>query len=79
MTQYAYDTEDNLTSITDASGHVTSFQYNPRGWVTQTTFPSLLLESYDYDAVGNLLGAYFPPTNLRSAGVIWFHRTTRSL
>jgi YD repeat-containing protein len=24
-TQYAYDTEDNLTSITDAKGYTTSF------------------------------------------------------
>jgi len=55
MTQYAYDTEDNLTSITDANGHSTQFAYNPRGWVTQTTFPSSLAESYNYDAVGNLL------------------------
>jgi RHS repeat-associated protein len=55
MTQYAYDTEDNLTSITDANGHSTSFAYNPRGWVTHTTFPSSLAESYNYDAVGNLL------------------------
>ena len=55
MTQYAYDTEDNLISITDANGHSTSFAYNPRGWVTQTTFPSSLAESYSYDAAGNLL------------------------
>ena len=52
-TQYAYDTESNLTSITDANGHTTQFAYNPRGWVTQTTFPSSLAESYT-DDMGNL-------------------------
>ncbi|MFZ0321748.1 MAG: RHS repeat domain-containing protein, partial [Candidatus Sulfotelmatobacter sp.] len=53
--QYAYDTENNLLSITDANNHTTSFAYNARGWVTQTTFPSTLAEYYAYDLVGNLL------------------------
>jgi len=43
-TQYAYDTENNLLSITDANAHTTQFAYNSRGWVTQTTFPSTLAE-----------------------------------
>ncbi|MGH9670841.1 MAG: RHS repeat domain-containing protein [Terriglobales bacterium] len=42
VTQYAYDTENNLTSITDASGRVTSFGYDALGRVTQTSFPSSL-------------------------------------
>ncbi|MGH9670842.1 MAG: RHS repeat-associated core domain-containing protein, partial [Terriglobales bacterium] len=54
VTRYAYDTENNLTSITDALGRQTSFTYDSLGRVTQTTFPSSLLESYSYDAVGNL-------------------------
>jgi YD repeat-containing protein len=53
-TQYVYDTENNLLSITDANGHATHFSYNPRGWITQTAFPSSQAESYTYDAVGNL-------------------------
>ncbi len=52
---WVYDTENNLLAITDANGHTTQFAYNARGWVTQTTFPSTLTESYTYDAVGNLL------------------------
>lgn len=51
----AYDTEDSLLSITDANNHTTQFAYNARGWVTQTTVPSTLQESYTYDAAGNLL------------------------
>jgi len=34
---------------------MTQFAYNARGWVTETTFPSTLQESYTYDAMGNLL------------------------
>ena len=34
-----HDTEDNLVSITDASGHTTSFPSNPQGWVMQTASP----------------------------------------
>ena len=41
--------------ITHANNHTTQFAYNARGWVTQTTFPSTLQESYTYDLVGNLL------------------------
>ncbi|MFY9908363.1 MAG: hypothetical protein WAK56_00900, partial [Candidatus Sulfotelmatobacter sp.] len=37
------------------NNHTTQFAYNARGWVTQTTFPSSLTESYNYDLVGNLL------------------------
>jgi len=55
LNQYAYDTENNLLSITDANGHSTSFTYDVYGRVTQTTFPSSLAESYSYDAIGNLL------------------------
>jgi len=54
VTQYGYDNENNLTSITDAKGRVTSFEYDSFRRVTRTTFPSSLVEAYGYDAVGNL-------------------------
>jgi RHS repeat-associated protein len=54
VTTYAYDTEDNLTSIKDALNHTTSFAYDSHGRVTTVTFPSTLYETYVYDAVGNL-------------------------
>ncbi len=53
-TQYAYDTENNLLSITDADGHATNFSYDAFGRVTQTNFPSSLIETYAYDADNNL-------------------------
>ncbi len=54
VTQYSYDTESNFTSITDANNHTTYFTYDASGRVTQTTFPSTLVETYGYDPVGNL-------------------------
>lgn len=55
MTQYAYDDENNLTSITDANNHTTSFQYDQYGRVKETDFPSGHAESYIYDAIGDLI------------------------
>jgi RHS repeat-associated protein len=56
VTNYNYDTENNLASITDGNNHTTYFGYDGWGRVIQTTFPSTLVETYGYDAVGNLTG-----------------------
>ena len=40
--------------IQDANSHTTSFTYDAFGRVTKTTFPSGYIETYGYDAVGNL-------------------------
>jgi YD repeat-containing protein len=37
-----------------SSCHTTTFAYDALSRVTQTTFPSTLVESYAYDAIGNL-------------------------
>src|SRR5262249_22300815 len=62
VTSYAYDTENNLTSITDALGRVTSFQYWPQVWMKETEFQARsgrantqTQETYEDDAVGNLI------------------------
>jgi YD repeat-containing protein len=55
VTQYAYDAENNLTSITDANNHTTSFEYDTQQHLTRTTFPSTKFETYTYDNVGNLM------------------------
>jgi YD repeat-containing protein len=44
VTHYDYDSESNLIRITDALGRV-----------TRATFPSGLVETYTYDAFGNLI------------------------
>jgi YD repeat-containing protein len=55
VTTYAYDTENNLTSITDANHNQTVFDYDEFGRVKQTNFPSSQIETYSYDANNNLL------------------------
>jgi RHS repeat-associated protein len=54
-TSYAYNTENELTNITDAAGRATGFTYDSLGHVTQVSFPSTLSESYTYDGDENLL------------------------
>jgi YD repeat-containing protein len=40
--------------LTDANTHQTSFANDAYGRVTQTTFPSNLIETYVYDSAGDL-------------------------
>lgn len=54
VTTYGYDTESNLTGITDANNQLTTFTYDAFGRVTRTSFPSTLIETYAYDADDNL-------------------------
>lgn len=53
-TQYGYDNENNLRTITDALSHQTVFSYDPQRRLSQTQFPSLLVETYGYDNNNNL-------------------------
>jgi YD repeat-containing protein len=52
---HEYDTENNLTGITDANGHTTFFDYDAFGRITRTSFPSAAVETYAYDADNNLI------------------------
>jgi len=58
-TQYVYDTEGNLTSITDALGHPTGFVYDANNHLQTVNFPTqgstTPTESYSFDSLGNLL------------------------
>jgi YD repeat-containing protein len=62
-TSYSYDSQGNQVSVSDPSGHVTSFSYENTGWLLQartTVTPAgqgtqTLTASYTYDSVGNLL------------------------
>jgi RHS repeat-associated protein len=55
VTQYQYDSENNLINLTDALGRTTHFDYDENGRVTKTVFPSTFFETYVYDALGNLI------------------------
>jgi RHS repeat-associated protein len=54
VTQYAYDLQDNLTSVTDPNGNVTSFAYDDFRRMQTQTSPVSGTTSYSYDAAGNL-------------------------
>jgi RHS repeat-associated protein len=53
-TNYSYDTDGNLKSVTDPNGNVTTYQYDDFGEMTQQTSPVTGVTSYVYDLGGNL-------------------------
>jgi len=54
--QFAYDTNGNRVQRTDANGDTTSYTYDALNQRTKTTYPDGHVV-WEYDAVGNLLGA----------------------
>jgi len=54
LTQYTYDSVGNLTSLTDANGNTTLYDYNSLFGVTQITYPDFTTEIFSYDNVGNV-------------------------
>ena len=52
-TQYAYDTRDNLSTVTDPDGLVTTYTYNGLNNLTQLQSPDTGTTNYLYDAAGN--------------------------
>jgi YD repeat-containing protein len=53
-TTYGYDALDQLTSVTDAKGNVTSMQYDSLGRKASMSDPDMGNWNYSYDANGNL-------------------------
>jgi RHS repeat-associated protein len=66
-TTYAYSPLDQLTSVTDTSGNVTSMTYDSLGRKTAMDDPDMGVWSYSYDATGNLV----TQTDAKSQ-VLWF-------
>lgn len=52
VTEYAYR-DGLLQSVKDANGHVTSYAYDPNGWLTKKTDPLGDQVTYSYDEGGN--------------------------
>jgi RHS repeat-associated protein len=75
VTYYAYDTESNLTSISDANSNQTAFTYDAFGRVTRTNFPSSLSENYQYDADNNLTSK----TDRKSQTITYLYDTLNRL
>jgi len=73
VTTYAYDTENNLTDIYDASTNHnhTQFLYYPGKILNKTIFPSTLYETYIFDSNNNL--AYKTDRNNNNAGINYYY------
>jgi RHS repeat-associated protein len=53
-TEYGYDLAGNMTSIKDASNHVTTYRYDALNRRVDTVLPMGQLSRVGYDAVGNM-------------------------
>jgi len=53
-TQYAYDAQDNLTSVTDPNGNATTYVYDDFHRLQTQTSPVTATTTYSYDPAGNL-------------------------
>ncbi|MDP3940039.1 MAG: MopE-related protein, partial [Deltaproteobacteria bacterium] len=54
-TQYAYDRNDNLISVTDARGNTTGYAYDDLGRLLKVISPDTQVTRFEYDAAGNVL------------------------
>ncbi|MFC1591885.1 RHS repeat-associated core domain-containing protein [Thermodesulfobacteriota bacterium] len=54
-TRYGYDKHENLISVTDAEGAVTTYGYDDLGRLLQIVSPDTGTTTYDYDEAGNLI------------------------
>ena len=54
VTRYTYDSLEELLSVTDTNGNVTSSQYDSAGRMVALTSPDAGLTTYSYDLSGNL-------------------------
>lgn len=82
LTQYAYDVQDNLNSVTDPNGNITTYAYDDFKRVQKQISPVSGTTSYTYSPAGNLLTS----TDANAAtttrvyqpvdkSVIWVHAT----
>lgn len=53
QSQFQYDTQDNLTQVTDPKGLKTNYNYNGLGDLIQLTSPDTGVVTYTYDSAGN--------------------------
>jgi YD repeat-containing protein len=55
FTEYGYDSEGNVASVTDARDHTTTYEYDPFNRLYKVTQPGTMITSYAYDSHGNLI------------------------
>jgi YD repeat-containing protein len=54
LTQYAYDPNGNLISVTDANSHTTTYAYDAANRKTGRTLPLGMTETFAYDVTNNV-------------------------
>ncbi len=54
-TGYGYNSNNNLTTVTDANNNITTYKYDDKGRVYQVISPDTGTTTYTYDPAGNLL------------------------
>ena len=54
FTEYTYDPEGNIASVTDPNGNTTTYDYDPLNRLIEVTQPGNIITSYTYDIHGNL-------------------------
>ena len=54
VTSFAYDARDQIISVTDANGNLTTYEWDLLGRNTKLTDPNLGVRTMTYDLVGNL-------------------------
>ncbi|MFC1867172.1 Ig-like domain-containing protein [Thermodesulfobacteriota bacterium] len=54
FTQYGYDLDGNVASVTDTNGNITTYGYDSMKRLVTVTQPGAVVTSYTYDGHGNL-------------------------
>jgi len=57
LTQFTYDVQDNLISVTDANSGITDYVYDDLGNLLSSTSPDTGNVTYTHDAAGNIVQA----------------------
>ena len=60
ITRHSYDPDGNLTSSTDANGHLTTITYNTLNEPLSVLDPDGVTSSFGYDEAGNLTDVHVP-------------------
>jgi YD repeat-containing protein len=67
-TQFAYDDEDRLTSVTDAATNVTSYGYDTENNLTSIQDANHNTTNFSYDAFGRVARTSFPSGYVETYG-----------
>jgi RHS repeat-associated protein len=79
LVTHTYDNNSNLKTRTDATGRVTSYDYDAQNRVTKTTAPDGGITFYAYDSEGNLRNVTDPRSLVTTYGYNGFGQVTQRI